>query len=297
LKSHAGAARDVLAMTSTDISRFGGLPAVFYNVLDVRSLGEKGSESFDLFVSALAELIKAANEQGIVVHKGETAELGACIGSDNPEATAPFNWAGFALGIYSPNKMIYGDNVRLGDAVVALREHGFRSNGISSVRKAFQLAYGDGFYSNPEAQYDLRSAAAPSILYDKFLTTANGWYDLDFHPMFDVGLIAHLSGGGIGKFAELLAPTGFSAELEDLWDLPPIMRKCADWREMDDHEVYRTWNGGQGVLAVVTANQAEDFVDFAGCYNIEAKICGRITSAETSTVTVKSKYNGKTLTF
>jgi len=297
LKQHAGAARDVLAMTSTDITRFGGLPAVFYNVLDVRSLGENGSESFGLFVSALAELIKAANEQGIVVHKGETAELGACIGSDNPHANAPFNWAGFAIGIYSPDKMIYGDNVRPGDFVVALREYGFRSNGISSVRKAFQIRYGEEFYVNSDAEMDLRAAAVPSQLYDRFLTDMNGWCRPDFQPIIDVGLIAHLSGGGIGKFSELLAPTGLSAELDDLYDLPPIMRKCAEWRGMEDQEVYRTWNGGHGVLAVMPEDEAGDFVALATEYSVEAKTCGRIVSSDTTHVAVASKLTGKTLVF
>jgi len=284
-------------MTCTDITRFGGLPAVFWNVLDVRSLGKPGTDRFNLFLDMLGGLVEAANEQGLVIHKGETAELGPCVGSDNPNPKAPFNWAGVAHGIFMEDKIIYGDRVQPGDTVIALKENGFRSNGISSVRKAFERHYGPDFYNNPDAHEDLLAAAAPSVLYDRLLTTANGWHEEDLRPIVDVRLIAHITGGGIGKFVELLAQTGLSARLDDLYDLPPIMRKCADWRGMTDQDVYTTWSGGQGVLAVVASEDTNRFLAMAARFDIEAKPCGEILESPHTTVQVDSMYRGDVLTF
>jgi phosphoribosylformylglycinamidine cyclo-ligase len=295
---HRNAPRDLLAMTCGDITRFGGLPVVFWNVLDVRNLGGPGSDSFNLFVDMLGGLVEAANEQGLVVHKGETAELGQCVGTDNPNANAPFNWAGVAFGVFMQNKIIYGDRVRPGDIVIALKEDGFRSNGISSVRVAFKKHYGPAYYSLKKARKDLELASTPSVLYDKFLATANGWYTDDLHPLIDVRLIAHITGGGIGKFVELLTPTGLSANLSNLFDLPPIMRKCAEWRGMNEEEVYTTWNGGQGVLAVIPDYEVTRFIEMAGAFGIDAKLCGEIFDSQETSVDVYSRYNARgALTF
>ncbi len=298
LLTHPWAARDLLAMTIGDITRFGGLPAVFWNVLDVRNLGEPGTPRYNLFIRMLDELIKAGNEQGVVIHKGETAELGPCVGSFDADGNnAPFNWAGVALGLFREDKIIYGDRVEDGDVVVALREDGFRSNGISSVRAAFQAQYGPGFYRNLQARDDLMLAARPSTLYDRFLATANGWYASNRKPRIDVRLIAHMTGGGIGKFVELLEPNGLTAILHDLFDLPKIMRKCADWRGMTDWEVYTTWSGGNGVLAVIPKDQVVRFIKLALQFGIEAKECGRIEASNHTDVEVTSKYTGEKLVF
>lgn len=194
LGMHRRAARDLLAMTCTDISRFGGLPCAFWNVLDVSSLGVLGSERFGLFLDMLAELVKAGNEQGIVIHKGETAEIGPCVGSDNPNPNAPFNWAGVALGLFYEDKIIYGDRVQPGDVVIALQENGFRSNGISSVRAAFAAHYGPDYFGSQDAHSDLVDASEPSVLYDRLLNTANGWYESNLERLIDVRLIAHITG-------------------------------------------------------------------------------------------------------
>lgn len=297
LLMHRYAAHDVLAMTCTDVTRFGMLPAVFCNVLDVHHLGKEGSESFGLFVEMLDELVRLTRKLGVVALKGETAELGTCVGSRNPNPNAPFNWAGFTLGIVLEDRLILGDRVRVGDKVIALRENGFRSNGISLVQACFAQHYGPEFYSLPAGREDLLAAAAPSVLYDPLLTTANGWHTTNLDRLIDVRLIAHLTGGGMGKFQELLAPTGLSASLDDLFEPPSIMRKCAEWGEVSDEECYTAWHGGQGALVVVAPDEERAFLKMAEQFGIAAKTCGEIVASSETQVHVTSKYTGKALTF
>ncbi len=291
---HGLSAFDLLAMTCSDITRFGGLPAVFYNVLDVRQIGKPGSQSYNLFVQALNNLVIGASEMNLVVHKGETAEAGECVGSFNPNPNAPYNWAGCAIGLFYEDKIIYGDRVEPGDIVVALKEEGFRSNGISTVRKAFEMHFGEDYYGLEEAQPWLSQAAQSSELYDYFLTNMHGWYNDGLEPLVDMKLIAHITGGGMGKFLELLAITGHSAVLDNLFELPYIMETCAKWRGMNDTEVYTTWNGGQGMLVVLSADDVDEFVDSAKVYDVMAKPCGEIvpSSSVGTTLVIDSKYKG-----
>ena len=128
--------------------------------------------------------------------------------------------------------MILGDKIKAGDVVIALKEHGFRSNGISSVRKAFAKRFGPDRFDDPEAKAYIAQAAAPSLLYDNFLTHLNGWDTPEFEKVVDVHGIVHLSGGAFkGKFLDdMLQLNGQSAVLDNLFEMPEIMLQCAERR-------------------------------------------------------------------
>jgi phosphoribosylaminoimidazole (AIR) synthetase len=116
-------------------------------------------------------------------------------------------------------------------------------------------------------------------------------------------LIAHITGGGIAsKFGEdILFPRRLSAELTDLWEPPPIMLQCQQWRNEDptlaskerltDKECYKTWHGGQRVLAVINAADEKQFIEAATADGIRAKVCGKITKSVTPRLFIDSKFN------
>ena len=293
------AAWEVFAMTASDISRWGGLPLVFASVLDTSTLGEKGSPTNE----AAREVIKgagmAAEESKIVILTGETAELGVCVGSENPEATFKFNWAGVMSGLYHPKKMILGQTLREGQIIMALKEYGFRANGISSVRKALKIKYGENWWANPDAKADIIACAERSVLYDRFLNFLNGWTEIPrIKPVIKMHLIVHLSGGAIeSKLAgDILFPRGFSAVIDNLFAPPEIMKKCALWRDLDEEECYRTWNGGQGMLAVINEKDENLFLSWAEHFGHIAQRCGVICKESKPQVIIESKFgSGKTI--
>lgn len=300
--SHAQAAIDVLAMTCADITRWGGKPLIFSNVLDVASLGESGSERQKLFRDAIRGLADAAKRQGILAYRGETAELGACVGSENEDAVTKFNWAGFALGVYDPKRVITGEKMRHGDVIVALKERGFRSNGMSSVRAALRERFGARWWENQDACAAVRAAARQSVLYDKFLAWANGWGDIPrFVPPFTLKCIAHISGGSIpSKFGEdLLFRFGLSATLDTLYEPEKIMRDVAEWRGMDERGCYGTWNGGQGVLVVLPQNEVARFIEEAERFGLEAKRAGVIEEGKGAAprLLIHSKFGDSVLEY
>ncbi|MDO8548263.1 MAG: AIR synthase-related protein, partial [bacterium] len=293
--SHFQAGANVQAMCFGDITRWGGKPLLFSNVLDVSTLGERDTETNRLFRRAIVGLCSVAREQQVLVYRGETAELGVCVGADNPDAITKFNWAGFALGAYDPKRMITGEKMQNGDVVVALRERSPRSNGYSSIRKAFELRFGKEWWKNPEAKLSIKAAAIPCTLYDRFLAKMNGWESLAFKPVHDVHGIAHITGGGIpGKFAkDILFPLGLSSELLDLWKPPSVVKESVEWRGMSDREAYKTFGAGQGALVVVPAEQSDSFIYHARVDGIEAQSCGRVIAANgTPSLRIRSKFLG-----
>lgn len=289
------AASNVIAMTAMDITRYGGLPLVFMNIFDVRSLGEIDSETYQMCQDAMLGLKALADEHNYVLLSGETAELGVCVGSDNPNAKLAFNWGGTMLGVYHKDKMIYGDTLKPGQAIIALRDD-FRSNGISSVRKALKIRYGEDWFNNPEAMDDIIAASTPSVQYDRLLNYAHGWItdnnEVSIEPLIPMHLIVHLSGGAFESKlgSDMLRPQGLSAELFDLFTPPEIMLKCAEWRELSDKECYSTWNGGQGAIVVVDQKNVQKFLDLATKFDVEAKLAGQITEKKDYDVVIESKF-------
>jgi len=292
-QTHRMAAYDIIAMTASDITRFGGVPLVFINVLDIVSVGEAGDHVSETYKDVLRGLGEVAKQEKIVVLKGETAQMGAGVGSELTDSPTKINWSGTMIGAYHKNKMITGNTLRTGQVIIALKENGFRSNGISTVRKSLKFKFGEQWWNNPEAKESIKQAAVPCVLYDMYINTLHGWFNESFKPEITIHSVTHLSGGAIKeKLAkDLLFPRGLSAELPDLWEPPAIMKQCAEWRGLSDEEFYEVWNGGQGMLIVVDEKDAGHCLKRAKDFSIEAKIAGRITKESTPQVTINSQLN------
>lgn len=290
-KTHHLAAYDLIAMTASDITRFGGIPLVFVNVFDTSSVGNEGDEVSKTYKSAIAGLGKVAEESKIVVLKGETAQMGDAIGSEIIDSKTKLNWSGVMIGAYHKDKMITGDKLAPGQVIIALKEEGFRCNGISSVRKSLREKFGAKWWENKEAQESIKLAATPSVLYDMYVNTLHGWFDKDFKPEIEIKSVMHLSGGAFReKLAkDILFPKKLSAELTDLWEPPQIMRQCAEWRKITDEEFYEVWHGGQGMLLVVEEKDAEYCIKRASDFSIKAKIVGKITQEAVPRILINSK--------
>lgn len=292
-KTHKDAGYDIIAMTASDITRFGGVPLVFINVFDITSVGNSGDMVSKTYKSAISGLGDVAKKSKIVVLKGETAQMGVAIGSEIEDSKTKLNWSGTMIGAYHKDKMITGKNLKAGQVIIALKEVGFRSNGLSSVRKAFGVKYGKEWWNNKEAKSDIKKASAPSVLYDMYINTMHGWFNKKFKPEINIHSIIHLSGGAFReKLAkDVLFPRGLSAELTDLWEPPEIMIKCAKWRKIDDEEFYEVWHGGQGMLLIVDEKDKEYAIKRARSFGIKAKVAGKITKEKIPQLCIYSKLN------
>lgn len=297
-KSWGVAAFDLIAMTSFDLVRWGGVPVFFTSVLDVSTLGENQNDKTFKAVIALYEgAANAAKKVNMIIINGETAELNNTVSSDNPNATLKFNWGGSAQGLFHQDKMILGDSLKAGQVVMVMKEKGFRSNGISSVRKALTKKFGENWFVNELAQPFIKAAAEPSVLYDTFFCSINGWYGDS--PYIKVHSLIHLSGGSFeSKFGkDILFPLGLSAKLDNLWHPPQIMEECAKWRGMDCKSVYATWNGGQGALAVIDEKNVQTFINEAAKFGLLSKAAGIICKDKSPNVTIKSALSGEKIIF
>ncbi len=291
-RSYATAAYDVVAMCAMDITRWGGFPLVFKNIFDVGTLGEVDSKTYQNCQRMMLGLSQLADQHGYVLLTGETAELGVCVGSENPGASVRFNWGGCMTGVYHPDKMILGDTLAPGQVVIVFRDM-FRANGLSSVRKALALQFGSEWWNNPKASDAIKQCATPSVQYDRLINRLHGWFDTQLTPLVKLHLVVHLSGGAFeSKLGDLLRPLELTAELPNLFEPPTIMRQCAEWRGMDSTACYQTWNGGQGALIVVDQKDVDIVSAHAKRAGIDMQVAGRIVSNQGYAVGLTSRFDG-----
>jgi len=274
-------AHDLIAMWVDDIARYGGIPLIVSNVSDIKWAETK--KHIDSFKQALDWLSQVAKEQELIVLSWETASLWECIGSPNPNANFPFNWSATFLWASHEKLKITWEKLRAGNILVALKQDGFRSNGISKVRKAFEMKYGKNWYQEAPRE-EIMEALSPSKVYARAISEANGWYN-NWEPLVNITAISHLSWGSFqSKFYEpFLLKHWLSANFNDLYSMPEITKKCINWliewwENLSLEDAYQTWWCGQWmIVALENQNNAEDFIKICSRFWIESQIAWEIT--------------------
>jgi phosphoribosylformylglycinamidine cyclo-ligase len=273
-------ANDLVAMWVDDIARYGWLPLIVSNVSDIK--WAETEEHINSFKEALNWLSQVAREQDLIVLSWETASLWECIGSPNKNANFPFNWSATFLWASHEKLKITGEKLHAWNILVALKQDGFRSNGISKVRKGFEYKYGKEWYTNAPKK-EITKALEPSKVYARAISEANGWYN-NWEPLVNITAISHLSWGSFqSKFYEpFLLKHWLSATFDNLYQIPEITKKCINWliewwETVTLEDSYQTWWCGQGmIVALEDIQNAEEFIKICNTFWVEGQIAWKI---------------------
>jgi len=172
-------------------------------------------------------------------------------------------------------QLLESENQRLRQEIIGLREEGFRSNGLSLVRRVLGDAHGDRWHESPFGDSTLGHAVLrPSRIYTPLIVSLTGGYEGE--PLASVSGMVHVTGGGIpGKLTRLLEPLGYGAKVDDPFEPGDVVKHCQQAGKVADHEAYRAWNMGQGLLIITS--EAEVVLQQARGTGYEAKTIGRIS--------------------
>ena len=283
-EKHDTIAYDLFAMVCDDAVVRGAEPVLVGSILDVNSLGNDG-ESYIEQVKQLAKgYIDAAREAGVAVVNGEVAELGARVkgyGNFN------YNWGAGVVWFANRDRMFTGREIKEGDSLVGLLEDGFRSNGISLLRKIMRKVHGDGWHNIMWKRGNVtlgQMALTPSRIYTRAVIDMFGGYSGE--PKAEIHGIAHITGGGLpGKLARVLKPSGLGAVINNPMKPSEFMLYTQALGNVSDEEAYKTWNMGQGM--VIITPEPEKVQRIAGEYRITSQVIGEIV--QTPRITIYNK--------
>jgi phosphoribosylformylglycinamidine cyclo-ligase len=235
--------RDLVNHCVNDILVQGATPLFF---LDYVGAGGLDPARLIELVSGVAAGCK---ENGCALLGGETAEM---PGFYQP---GDYELVGFIVGIADRKAVLDGSRVATGDLLVALPSAGLHTNGYSLARRVLfdRLGLGVGDRAPWEAGKTTVGEAllAPHLSYLRPLRPLLG------HPALH-GL-AHVTGGGLTDNLPRILPRGTHAHIRlGAWEVPEIFHFLQERGEVDAEEMFRVFNMGVGMVAIVAPDGLRD---------------------------------------
>jgi phosphoribosylformylglycinamidine cyclo-ligase len=254
---------DLVAMCVNDLVVVGAKPLFF---LDYLATSELDLERAKQVVSGIA---KGCVEAECSLIGGETAEMPGFY------KKGEYDLAGFAVGIVEDAQLIDGSKVAVGDKLIGLASQGLHSNGYSLVRKVL-LDYHkmDLRRRVEEIKEDLgEELLRPTKIYVKVI--------LNLMRDFNIGGIAHITGGGMVENLPRIIPKGYKAVVHrGTWDIPPIFSFLREKGNISEEEMLRTFNNGIGMILIVRTKETEEILGRLHSLGQKAFLIGEIEKAE-----------------
>ncbi len=237
LNRHDTVGIDLVAMSVNDILVQGAEPLFF---LDYFACGK-------LDVDAATEVIKGiaagCEQSGCALIGGETAEMPGMY------PVGEYDLAGFAVGVVEKSQIITGRDIQPGDVVLGLASNGAHSNGYSLVRKIIERSQPDLNAPFDGARTLADCIMAPTRLYVKPM--------LALMQHIKVKGMAHITGGGLLENIPRVLPENTVAELNGAsWRAPKLFEWLRTMGNVEQKEMYRTFNCGIGMAVIVAKGDA-----------------------------------------
>ena len=237
---------DLVAMVVDDLVVVGAEPLF---LTDYIATGRLVPEKIAAIVSGIAA---GCVQAGCALIGGETAEHPGVMQADE------YDLSGTGIGVLNADGVLGVDQVKPGDALIALEASGLHSNGYSLVRHV--LATTSLALDATPARLGGRTLAdellEPTRIYARdCLALAS---ECGAHAF------AHVTGGGLAaNLRRVLPPTLDAIVDRSTWAPLPIFDLIADLGGVPAPEMERTFNLGVGMVAVVPPEQAADALSLA----------------------------------
>ncbi|EIW00572.1 phosphoribosylformylglycinamidine cyclo-ligase [Thermoanaerobacter siderophilus] len=253
---------DLVAMCVNDIIVTGAKPLFFLDYFATVKLKSKTAVEV---IKGIAEGCKIA---GCALIGGETAELPGFY------KEGEYDLAGFCVGIAEKEELIDTKSIKEGDAIIGLASSGIHSNGYSLVRKVF-------FEKNnfsvkdfiPELGMDLGDALlTPTKIYVKSIEALKG---------LKIKGMAHITGGGfIDNIPRILRKSIDAKINKGSWEIPAIFELIQRLGDIEEREMYRTFNMGIGMVVIVDPSDVDKALEKLNGMGEKAYVIGEIVEGE-----------------
>lgn len=259
LKKHDTIGIDLVAMCVNDLIVQGAEPLFF---LDYYATGKLDVDTAADVVTGIGE---GCLQAGCALIGGETAEMpGMYHGED-------YDVAGFCVGVVEKEDIIDGSKVAQGDAIIAVASSGPHSNGYSLIRKIIEVSGAD-VNAELEGKTLADHLLEPTRIYVKPA--------LKMLESCDVHAISHITGGGFWENIPRVLPEGTKAVINgNSWEWPAIFNWLQENGNVTEHEMYRTFNCGVGLVIALPAEQAQKAIDILNQEGENAWLLGSIENA------------------
>lgn len=269
LNKHDTIGIDLVAMCVNDLIVQGAEPLFF---LDYYATGKLNVEEAADVVSGIG---KGCEIAGAALTGGETAEMPGMY------AAGDYDLAGFCVGIVEKSKIIDGSMVKSGNTLIGIASSGPHSNGYSLIRKIIEV-------TNADLADDLHGRSLGETLLEPTRIYVKPLLQLLEHV--PVHAMAHITGGGLTENLPRVLPKNTRAILyADAWQRPPAFDWLQEKGNIQDEDMYLTFNCGIGMALCINSTDAEQALTILEEQGEQAWVIGTIKTAEagSSQVTIR----------
>jgi len=225
--------------------------------------------AFGLLDPAVVEAVVAGvaagcRENGCALIGGETAEM--------PGLYAPLDYdlAGFIVGTVQEGDSLGAERVREGDVLIGLASSGLHTNGYSLARRIVA----DRLHLGP---HDPFPGAGGASVADVLLRVHRSYLAAVRPVLGHISALAHITGGGLPGNLNRALPSSLDALVDTAsWSVPSTFRVLQEAGEVATDEMFRAFNMGVGMVAVVPPEETASVLHAAAAAGVPAWTLGQV---------------------
>ncbi len=256
---------DLVAMCVNDIVVQGAEPLFF---LDYLATGKLDPDKAAQIVAGIAE---GCRQAGCALIGGETAEMPGFY------AEGEYDIAGFTVGVVERDEIIDGSSITVGNKLIGIGSSGLHSNGYSLARRII--------FDYMELIIDSPLPGTGATVADELLTPTRIYARsiMNLLKNFRINGIAHITGGGLLENVPRVLPKGCSANIKlGSWNMPSIFSILQQAGNVEQAEMYRTFNMGIGMVLAVAKTDVDDILSRLNGLGEQAWLIGEVKTMSKS---------------
>lgn len=227
---------DCVAMNVNDAICVGAEPI---SMVDCIALEEPRDDLLEAIGRGLYEGARLAN---VSIVGGEIAQIREMVRGERPGYA--FDLTGTCVGTVPLDKILIGQDIRPGDAVIGLRSSGIHSNGMTLARRAL---FADGKYRVDQHVAELGRPIGEELLEPTRIYVAEAMALL--RSGLRVKAFSHITSDGFLNLTRVQAEVGYV--IESLPPPQPIFDVIRRAGRVEEPEMYLAYNMGIGLCVVV----------------------------------------------
>ncbi len=306
-----GIAQDALIMNIDDLLCVGAVDNILLSSTIGRNKNLISGEVLSAIIQGTQELVEELSAKGVTIHAtgGETADVGDLVRTIIVDSTVTAR--------LKRSEVIDNANIKPGNVIVGLASFGqatyeqeynggMGSNGLTSARH-------DVFAKSLAKRYpESYDAAVPEeLVYSgtkeltqpiegtpldagKLVLSPTRTYAPVVKAIFDklgrecIAGIVHCSGGAQTKILHFLSRG--QVIKDNLFPTPPLFDLIQKESQTPWKEMYQVFNMGHRMEFYLDPKHAQEIIDIAAEFNIEAQIVGRVLDADQKSLTIVSEH-------
>ena len=305
-----GIAQDALIMNIDDLLCVGATDNILLSSTIGRNKRLIPGEVISAIINGTNELCEELGEMGVHIYPtgGETADVGDLVRTIIVDSTVSCRM--------KRSDVVNNANISDGDVIVALSScgqasyekfynGGMGSNGLTSARhdvfahylaEKYPESYDDGMprelaYSGNYSLTD--EIAGLGLDAGKLVLSPTRTYAPVVKCLLDelrplIHGMVHCSGGALTKVMHFVE--NMHVVKNNLFEIPPLFRIIQEQSGTEWKEMYKVFNMGQRLEVYLPERGAQQVIDIARSFGIEAQVCGYCERAEKNQLDIISPY-------